>query len=139
MFSDGVVDLVEKGVITNRFKKLQTGRMTASFIIGTRRLFDYIDDNPYLVMMAIDYVNKEFNIAQNPKVTAINSCIEVDLIGQVCSDSIGTRVYSGKKENLKTLEIIETQEFQVSNVLSKHVFIIFYNVLILCFRLWRSS
>jgi acyl-CoA hydrolase len=54
-----------------------------------------MDDNPYLVMMAIDYVNSEFNIAQNPKVTAINSCVEVDIVGQVCSDSIGTRVYSG--------------------------------------------
>ena len=69
--------------------------MTASFTIGTRKLFDFMDDNPYLVMMAIDYVNNEFNIAQNPKVTAINSCIEVDIVGQVCSDSIGTRVYSG--------------------------------------------
>lgn len=96
MFSDGVMHLVRKGVITNRFKKLQNGRMTVSFLIGSRELFDFVDDNPYLVMMAIDYVNKEFNIAQNPKVTAINSCIEVDIVGQVCSDSIGTRVYSGQ-------------------------------------------
>lgn len=95
MFSDGVVDLYNLGVITNRHKKLQTGRMTASFTIGSRKLFDFMDDNPYLVMMAIDYVNSEFNIAQNPKVTAINSCVEVDIVGQVCSDSIGTRVYSG--------------------------------------------
>ncbi|CAG2122870.1 unnamed protein product, partial [Medioppia subpectinata] len=91
MFSDGVVDLFNLGVITNRHKVLQTGRLTASFTIGTKKLFDFMDDNPYLVMMGIDYVNAEANIAKNPKVTAINSCIEVDLVGQVCSDSIGTR------------------------------------------------
>ncbi|RWS20112.1 4-hydroxybutyrate coenzyme A transferase-like protein, partial [Leptotrombidium deliense] len=96
MFSDGVVDLVEKGVISNRFKKIEPGRILASFTIGTRKLFDFMDDNPFLVMRTIDYVNKEFIIAQNPIVTAINSCIEVDIVGQVCSDSIGTRVYSGK-------------------------------------------
>ncbi|CAG2182179.1 unnamed protein product, partial [Oppiella nova] len=95
MFSDGVVDLVNLGVITNRFKKLQTGLITASFCIGSKKLFDFMDDNPYLTMLGIDYVNSEFNIAQNPKVTAINACIEVDLLGQVCSDSIGTKVYSG--------------------------------------------
>lgn len=95
MFSDGLVDLVNKGAVTNRLKKICTGRILASFAVGTRKLFDFMDDNPFLVMKTIDYVNKEFNIAQNPKVTAINSCIEVDIVGQVCSDSIGTRVYSG--------------------------------------------
>lgn len=95
MFSDGVVELCEKGVITNSEKKLQTGRITGSFLIGSKRLYNFIDNNPFIVMMGIDYVNDEFNIAQNPKVTAINSCIEVDILGQVCSDSIGTRVYSG--------------------------------------------
>lgn len=95
MFSDGLVDLVKTGAVTNRLKKICPGRILASFAIGTRGLFDFMDDNPFLVMKTIDYVNKEFNIAQNPKVTAINSCIEVDLVGQVCSDSIGTRVYSG--------------------------------------------
>lgn len=95
MFSDGLVDLVRSGAVTNRLKKICPGRILASFAVGTRKLFDFMDDNPFLVMKTIDYVNKEFNIAQNPKVTAINSCIEVDLAGQVCSDSIGTRVYSG--------------------------------------------
>ena len=87
--------LYHPGVITNRYKKLQTGRITASFLIGSRKLYDFVDNNPYIVMLGIDYVNDEFNVAQNPKVTAVNSCIEVDIVGQVCSDSIGTRVYSG--------------------------------------------
>nr|XP_027198595.1 S phase cyclin A-associated protein in the endoplasmic reticulum-like isoform X2 [Dermatophagoides pteronyssinus] len=95
MFSDGVVDLCNKGVITNSEKKLQVGRITASFLIGSKKLYEFVDNNPFIVMMGIDYVNDEFNIAQNPKVTAINSCIEVDILGQVCADSIGTRVYSG--------------------------------------------
>lgn len=95
MFSDGLVKLVKTGAVTNRFKAICPGRILASFAIGTRALFDFMDDNPFLVMKTIDYVNSEFNIAQNPKVTAINSCIEVDLVGQVCSDSIGPRVYSG--------------------------------------------
>lgn len=95
MFSDGLVELVKSGAVTNRLKKICPGRILASFAVGTRNLFNFMDDNPFLVMKTIDYVNKEFNIAQNPKVTAINSCIEVDLVGQVCSDSIGTKVYSG--------------------------------------------
>lgn len=95
MFSDGLVDLVKTGAVTNRLKKICPGRIVSSFAVGTKKLFDFMDDNPFLVMKTIDFVNKEFNIAQNPKVTAINSCIEVDLVGQVCSDSIGTTVYSG--------------------------------------------
>jgi len=95
MFSDGLVELVKSGAVTNRLKKICPGRILASFAVGTRSLYDFMNDNPFLVMKTIDYVNKEFNIAQNPKVTAINSCIEVDLVGQVCSDSIGTRVFSG--------------------------------------------
>ncbi|KAJ6220990.1 hypothetical protein RDWZM_006802 [Blomia tropicalis] len=95
MFSDGVVDLCHKGVITNRYKKLQTGRITASFLIGSKKLYEFVDNNPYIVMLGIDYVNDEFNVAQNPKVTAVNSCIEIDIVGQICADSIGTRVYSG--------------------------------------------
>jgi len=95
MFSDGVVELVEKGVITNNQKKIETGKIVSSFCIGSKKLFDFMDDNPFLTMRVVDFVNKEFIIAQNPKVTAINSCIEVDIVGNVCSDSIGTRVYSG--------------------------------------------
>ena len=95
MFSDGLVDLVRTGAVTNRLKKICQGRILTSFAVGTRKLFDFMHDNPFVIMKTIDYVNKEFHIAQNPKVTAINSCIEVDIVGQVCSDSIGTQVYSG--------------------------------------------
>ncbi|GIY33493.1 4-hydroxybutyrate coenzyme A transferase [Caerostris extrusa] len=84
MFSDGVVDLVNKGCINNKYKAVYKGKIVGSFTIGTRKLFDFMDNNPF-----VD------NIAINPKMTAINSCIEVDLTGQVCSDSIGTRIYSG--------------------------------------------
>jgi len=95
MFSDGVVDLYNLGCITNKFKKIEPGKIVSSFIIGTKKVFDFADDNPFLTMRVIDWVNKEFIVAQNPKICAINSCIEVDIVGQVCSDSIGTRVYSG--------------------------------------------
>lgn len=95
MFSDGVVDLVHQGVITNNNKKIEQGKIVASFIIGSKKVFDFADDNPFLTMRRVDFVNNEFVIAQNPLVTAINSCIEVDIVGNVCSDSIGTRVYSG--------------------------------------------
>ncbi|CAD5124898.1 DgyrCDS13149 [Dimorphilus gyrociliatus] len=95
MFSDGVVDLVECGAITNAKKTVQTGKIVGGFVLGTRRLYDFLDDNPFVVMCDISFVNYSPVIAQNPKVTAINSCIEVDLTGQVVSDSIGTRMYSG--------------------------------------------
>lgn len=95
MFSDGVVDLVNLGCINNKYKALHTGKIVGSFTIGSRKLFDFMDNNPFVVMLNVDYVNHTDNIAINPKMTAINSCIEVDLTGQVCSDSIGTRIYSG--------------------------------------------
>ncbi|XP_064649750.1 4-hydroxybutyrate coenzyme A transferase-like [Lineus longissimus] len=95
MFSDGVVDLVEQGAITNAHKKLQTGKIVGGFAFGTKRLYDFLDDNPFVVLYDISYVNSTAIISQNPKVTAINSCIEVDLTGQVVSDSIGTRMFSG--------------------------------------------
>lgn len=95
MFSDGVVDLYNLGCITNRYKAVEPGKIVSSFLNGTKKLYDFADDNPFLTMRVIDWVNKEFVIAQNPKIVAINSCIEIDLVGQVCSDSIGTRVYSG--------------------------------------------
>lgn len=95
MFSDGIVDLVRTGAITNARKKIETGRFLASFCIGTRKLFDWMDDNPSLAMKTCDYVNRETIICQNPKVTAINACIEIDLIGNVCSDSIGSKQISG--------------------------------------------
>jgi len=95
MFSDGILPLVEKGVITNEFKKKHRGKIVTSFLLGTRKLYDFVDDNPSVAALAIDYVNDTAVIRTNPKVTAINSAIEVDFTGQVCSDSIGTLHYSG--------------------------------------------
>jgi acyl-CoA hydrolase len=95
MLSDGVIPLIESGVINNRKKKLNVGRSVTSFINGTRKLFDFVDDNPEIRVMDIAYVNDTSIIRQNPKVTAINSAIEIDLTGQVCADSMGTWQYSG--------------------------------------------
>ncbi|XP_018024046.1 4-hydroxybutyrate coenzyme A transferase [Hyalella azteca] len=95
MFSDGVVDLVEAGCVTNTYKVTHPGKITGSFLVGTRKLFDFVDNNPFVVMCDVSFVNSVPVIAQNPKVTAINSCIEIDLTGQVVSDSIGTKLYSG--------------------------------------------
>ncbi|MBS1563415.1 MAG: acetyl-CoA hydrolase/transferase family protein, partial [Bacteroidetes bacterium] len=95
MFSDGVIPLIEKGIIDNSRKKLHAGKSVTSFINGTRRLFDFVDDNPGVLAMDIGYVNDTSIIRQNPKVAAINSAIELDLTGQVCADSIGTWQYSG--------------------------------------------
>lgn len=95
MFSDGVIGLIEAGVINNRRKKLNSGRSVTSFVNGTRRVFDFIDDNPEIRVMDIGYVNDTAVIRQNPRVTAINSAIEIDLTGQVCADSMGSYQYSG--------------------------------------------
>ncbi|KAI5715239.1 hypothetical protein M8J77_012814 [Diaphorina citri] len=95
MFADGVVPLVEKGCITNNQKPLNRGKIVASFLIGSQKLYDFIHNNPFLEMRVVDYVNDTKIICQHPKMTAINSCIEVDLTGQISADSIGTRMYSG--------------------------------------------
>jgi len=95
MLSDGVIPLIEKGVINNKKKKLNPGRSVTSFINGTRCLFDFVDDNPEIRVMDIGYVNDTSIIRQNQKVTAINSAIEIDLTGQICADSMGTLQYSG--------------------------------------------
>ncbi|MFM2133762.1 MAG: hypothetical protein RL156_1043, partial [Bacteroidota bacterium] len=95
MFSDGVLDLVERGVITNSLKKKHPFKTVAGFVMGSRRLYDYIHDNPGVLLLDIAYVNNPRVIEQNPRVTAINSAIEVDITGQVCADSIGSRIYSG--------------------------------------------
>ncbi|HWV39517.1 MAG TPA: acetyl-CoA hydrolase/transferase C-terminal domain-containing protein [Vulgatibacter sp.] len=95
MFSDGVIDLVEKGVITGEEKRVHPGKLVAGFVNGTQRLFDFVDDNPLVAMLDMSYVNDTATIRKNPKVTAINSAIEVDLTGQVCADSIGELQYSG--------------------------------------------
>lgn len=95
MFSDGAVDLVRSGVITGRHKRVHPGKLTASFVLGTRKVYDFVDDNPQVAMLDSGYVNDVSVIRRNPKVTAINSAIEVDLTGQVCADSIGNRIFSG--------------------------------------------
>jgi 4-hydroxybutyrate CoA-transferase len=95
MFSDGVLRLVERGVITGRHKKVHPGKLVAGFAIGSRRLYDFLDDNPEVAMLDIGYVNDPGVIRRNPKVVAINSAIEIDLTGQVCADSIGTQMWSG--------------------------------------------
>ncbi len=95
MFSDGVIDLIKKGVVTNKFKKKHPHKVVSSFAIGSRTLYDFIDDNPQFEFLEADYVNDGRTIRSNPKVVAINSALEIDLTGQVCSDSIGSYHYSG--------------------------------------------
>ncbi|MBN8788290.1 MAG: acetyl-CoA hydrolase/transferase family protein [Terrimonas sp.] len=95
MFSDGVMPLLEKGIINNSKKKINTGLSVTSFLLGTKKLYDFADNNPSLLVLDIGYVNDTRSIRQNPKATAINSAIEIDLTGQVCADSIGTYQYSG--------------------------------------------
>jgi len=95
MFSDGVVKLVEEGVITNERKTLHVGKIIASFVLGTRPLFDFIDNDPVIEFHPSIYVNDPYIIAKNDKMVAINSAIEVDLTGQVCADSIGKDFFSG--------------------------------------------
>lgn len=89
MFASGVVDLVKKGCVTNNKKIIHRGRIVGSFLVGSKQLYDFVDNNPFIEMLEINYVNDTKIICRNPKMTAINSCIEVDLTGQVCSDSIG--------------------------------------------------
>ncbi len=95
MFSDGVVPLVEKGVINNSRKKIECGKIVTSFVLGTRKVYDFVNDNPYINCMNVAFVNDVSVIRRNPKVIAVNSAIEIDITGQVCSDSIGTYQYSG--------------------------------------------
>lgn len=95
MFSDGVMELVECGALTGRNKARQWGKIVAGFCMGSRVLYDFVDDNPMIEMRDISYVNDTSVIRTNPKVTAINSALEVDITGQVCADSLGTTQYSG--------------------------------------------
>ncbi len=95
MCSDGIIDLVENDIINNTKKRIHPNKTVTGFAVGTRRLYDYVDDNPAFVFLDIDYVNDPHVIRRNPKVIAINSAIEVDITGQVCADSIGTTQYSG--------------------------------------------
>ena len=95
LFSDGVIDLVNAGVLTNAQKTLHPGKIVAGFMLGTKRLYDWADDNPLIELHRTEYVNDPFVIAQNERMVAINSAIEIDLTGQVCADSIGPKLYSG--------------------------------------------
>jgi acyl-CoA hydrolase len=95
MFADGILPLVEKGVVTGRLKNIDKGKMVASFLMGSQKLYDFIDDNPMVAMMDVAHTNNVHIIRKNDKVTAINSALAVDLTGQVCADSIGTKHYSG--------------------------------------------
>ncbi len=95
MFSDGIINLVERGVVDGEAKTLHPGKIIAGFMLGTKRLYEFVNDNPIVEMHPTEYVNDPFIIAQNARMVAINSAIEVDLTGQVCSDSIGPRLYSG--------------------------------------------
>lgn len=95
LFSDGVMKLVQEGVINNERKTLHTGKIVAGFILGSHKLYDFVDDNPIVELHPTEYVNDPFIIAQNEKMISINSAIEIDLTGQVCADSIGPKLYSG--------------------------------------------
>jgi acyl-CoA hydrolase len=95
MFSDGLIDLVERGVITNQHKTVHPHHIVTGFALGSKKLYDFIDDNPKVRFLDIAYVNNTNVIRKNPKVTAVNSAIEIDLSGQGCADSIGSKIYSG--------------------------------------------
>jgi acetyl-CoA hydrolase len=95
MVSDGIIPLVESGVITNQQKTLLPGKIVASFVLGSHELFDFIDNNPLMEFRPTQFTNDPFTIARNKKMVAINSALEIDLTGQVCADSMGSRFYSG--------------------------------------------
>jgi acetyl-CoA hydrolase len=95
LFSDGVIELVNAGVLTGARKSLHPGKIIAGFILGTKNLYDWVDDNPIIELHRTEYINDPFVIAQNERMVAINSAIEIDLTGQVCADSIGPKLYSG--------------------------------------------
>ena len=95
MFSDGVLPLIEQGVITNQNKRKHRGKIVTTFAMGSQKLYDFVDDNPQVVFLDVEYTNDTAVIRQNPQVVSINSALQVDLSGQVCADSLGTKIYSG--------------------------------------------
>jgi acyl-CoA hydrolase len=95
MCSDGIIDLIEREIITNKYKRIHPNKAVTAFAFGTRKLYDYVDDNPFFQFLDIDYVNDPNVICRNNKMVAINSAVEIDITGQVCSDSIGTYQFSG--------------------------------------------
>ena len=95
MFADGILGLIKKGVVNGACKKIDTGKVVASFLLGSQDVYSFIDHNPDVLMKDIKYVNDPWVISRNPNMIAINSAVEVDLSGQICADSIGTRIFSG--------------------------------------------
>jgi 4-hydroxybutyrate CoA-transferase len=95
MFSDGLIKLIEDGIVTNELKTLHQGKLITSFVLGSKKLYDFLDDNSFMEFHPTNYVNDPFIIAQNDKMVAINSAVEVDITGQVCADSIGSKLFSG--------------------------------------------
>ncbi len=95
MFSDGVVDLYNLGVINNSKKSIHKGKMVVTFLMGTKKLYDFVDDNPTVELYPVDYVNNPLVVMQNSKMVSINSCLQVDLMGQVCAECIGLKQFSG--------------------------------------------
>jgi len=95
MFADGVLPLVESGVINGANKGVDKGKMVSTFLMGSQKVYDFIHNNPQVLMMDVGYTNDPFIIAQNPKTTAINSALQIDLTGQICADSLGIKHYSG--------------------------------------------
>jgi acyl-CoA hydrolase len=95
MFSDGVIDLIESGAVTGALKLAQPYQVVGSFTFGSKRLYDFLRDNPLFNMMRASYVNEGTVISAQPAMHAINSCIQIDLTGQICADSIGSKIFSG--------------------------------------------
>ncbi len=95
MFSDGILPLIKKGIITGANKGLDKGKIVSTFVMGSQKIYNFIDSNPMVLMKDVEYTNDPFIIAQQPKMTSINSAIQVDLSGQVCADSLGDKIYSG--------------------------------------------
>ena len=95
MFSDGILPLIKKGVITGNNKKLDKGKIVSTFVMGSQKIYNFIDGNHEVLLKDVEYTNDPFVIAQQPKMTSINSGIQIDLSGQVCADSLGERIYSG--------------------------------------------
>ncbi|GIL18528.1 MAG: 4-hydroxybutyrate CoA-transferase [Oligoflexia bacterium] len=95
MWSDGALELIQKGIVNNSKKSFHRGKTTAAFVMGTQKLYDFVNDNPAVILLEAGYVNNPRNIARNKRVTAINSAVEIDLTGQVCADSIGSHIISG--------------------------------------------
>lgn len=95
LIEDGILPLVKKGVITGDNKKLDKGKIVSTFVMGSKKIYDFIDGNHEVLLKDVEYTNDPFIIAQQPKMTSINSAIQIDLSGQVCADSLGERIYSG--------------------------------------------